>query len=302
MTTMSKGSKNRLGMPIISFGTFQLSDDQARESVKKAIDLGYRSIDTAESYGNEKGVGEAIAASSVSRDDLFITTKLFPGSTDLNIAEKKYKDTINTLKDQLKRLKLDYVDLYLIHAPISPFRLDQWAGLVELKKKGLARHIGVSNYKREEILDIGMESPEADQIEFHPLNTQASTNVFLKSIGMTRIAYSSLAPLSAWRREKVQEDFTSQYKKNAQALISGLSKTLKVTPAKLLLRWGLQHGYSILAKSTKEIRMRENINLFDFSISKEDMDRLDSLNQDRVIAWASSGVDPMSAPKLIKNK
>jgi len=204
---ISKSTRNGIDMPLVGFGTYQLSIDQAEFCVKEALKAGFRHIDSAEGYNNEDGTGKGIKAAGVSRDDIFVTTKLFPGYKQWGAPEKTYEQTIETLKNQLKQLQLDYVDLYLIHAPLSELRLEQWNAFVELKKSGLTKHIGVANYNEErikEILDAGLAKPEANQVEFHPICAQIDLTKYMKENAIAPIAYSSLAPLSTWRAEEGQ--------------------------------------------------------------------------------------------------
>ena len=300
---INKSSCNGIGMPLVGFGTYQLSIEQAEFCVMEAIKTGFRHIDTAESYYNEEGVGKGLKASGISRDEISVTTKLFPGYKKWGAPEKDYNRTIETLKNQLKKLQLDFVDLYLIHAPISELRLEQWNALVELKKMGLTKHIGVSNYKNdtiEEIVNNGLPKPEANQVEFHPLYNRVELTEFMNENSIAPIAYSSLAPLSSWRAEKGQGgDVLAGIKNECQLITKEISAKLKVSEARLLLRWGLQHGYSVLAKSNKPERIQENFDLFNFEIPANDMERLNKFNQNKAIAWAASGINPMeSAPPL----
>ena len=303
MKALTKDSRNEIDMPLVGFGTYQLSPEEAESSVTEALKAGYRHIDSAEGYNNEEGTGRALKASSLSRDDFFITTKLFPGNKQWGAPEKTYEQTIETLKKQLKDLQLDHVDLYLIHAPLAELRLEQWKALVELKKLGLTKHIGVSNYDEtriNEILNAGWPKPEVNQIEFHPINTQPNLTKFMNENSIAPIAYSSLAPLANWRMAEGQGgEVLAEKKQNAQVVITEVANELAVSEAKLLLRWGLQRGYSILTRSTKPKRIQENIDLFDFEISEHYMDRLNQLNQDQPFAWAANGLNPMeAAPEL----
>ncbi len=301
---ISTSTRNGIGMPLVGFGTYQLSIDQAEFCVREALKAGFRHIDSAEGYNNEEGTGKGIKAAGVSRDDIFVTTKLFPGYKQWGAPEKTYEQTIETLKHQLKQLQLDYVDLYLIHAPLSELRLEQWSALVELKKSGLTRHIGVSNYNEErfkEILDADLAKPEANQVEFHPICAQLDLTRYMKENSIAPIAYSSLAPLSTWRVEEGQGgDVLAEIKEECQMVTSDIATKLKVSEAKLLLRWGLQHGYCVLTKSSKPERIRENLNVFDFEIPDNDMERLNRLNQNQAIAWAANGLNPMEAAPPLK--
>jgi 2,5-diketo-D-gluconate reductase A len=301
---ISNSTRNGIDMPLVGFGTYQLTNDQAEFCVHEALKAGFRHIDSAEGYNNEEGTGKGIKAAGVSRDDIFVTTKLFPGYKEWGVPEKTYKQTIETLKSQLKQLQLDYVDLYLIHAPLSELRLEQWNAFVELKKSGLTRHIGVSNYNEErleEILNADLAKPEANQVEFHPICAQMELTRYMKENLIAPIAYSSLAPLSTWRVEEGQGgDVLADKKVECQLVVNEIAKKLKVSEAKLLLRWGLQHGYCVLTRSSKPSRIRENLNVFEFEIPDNDMERLNRLNQNQAIAWAANGLNPMEAVPPLK--
>lgn len=301
---ISKSTRNGIGMPLVGFGTYQLSIDQAESCVREALKAGFRHIDSAEGYNNEEGTGKGIKAAGVSRDDIFITTKLFPGYKQWGTPEKTYKQTIETLKKQLKQLQLDHVDLYLIHAPLSELRLEQWNALVELRKSGLTRHIGVSNYNEErikEILDAGLAKPEANQVEFHPICARIDLTRYMKENGVAPIAYSSLAPLSTWRTEEGQGgEVLAGMKEECQSVTKEIAAKLEVSEAKVLLRWGLQHGYCVLTRSSKPVHIRDNFNLFDFKIPDNDMERLNRLNKNQAFAWAADGLNPMEAAPPLK--
>jgi 2,5-diketo-D-gluconate reductase A len=301
---ISKSAHNGIGMPLVGFGTYQLSIDQAEFCVKEALKAGFKHIDSAEGYNNEGGTGKGIKAAGVSRDDIFVTTKLFHGYTQWGAPEKTYEQTIETLKNQLKQLQLDYVDLYLIHAPLAERRLEQWNALVQLKKSGLTRHIGVANYNEErlkEIIDADLAHPEANQVEFHPLCARMDLTRYMKENSIAPIAYSSLAPLSTWRAEEGQGgEVLAGIKKECQSVTHEIAAKLNVSEAALLLRWGLQHGYCVLTKSSKPERIRKNINLFDFEIPDNDMEQLNRFNRNQAFARAANGLNPMeAAPPLI---
>ena len=300
---ISTSTRNGIGMPLVGFGTYQLSINQAEFCVHEALKAGFKHIDSAEGYENEEGTGKGIKAAGVSRDDIYVTTKLFPGYKQWGAPEKTYTQTIETLKNQLTQLQLDHVDLYLIHAPLAELRLEQWSALMDLKKSGLTRHIGVANYdevRLQEISDAGLAKPEANQVEFHPLCAQIDLTRYMKENSIAPIAYSLLAPLSTWRAEEGQGgEVLAEIKKECQLVTIEIAKKLKVSEAKVLLRWGLQHGYCILTKSSKPERIRENLHVFDFEIPDIDMERLNLLNQNQAFAWAANGLNPMEvAPPL----
>jgi 2,5-diketo-D-gluconate reductase A len=304
MMEISKSTRNGIDMPLVGFGTYQLSIDQAEFCVHEALKAGFRHIDSAEGYNNEEGTGKGIKAAGVSRNDIFVTTKLFPGYKQWGAPEKTYGQTIEALRNQLKQLQLDYVDLYLIHAPLSELRLEQWNALVELKKSGLTRHIGVSNYNEErinEILDAGLAKPEANQVEFHPICARVDLTRYMKENSIAPIAYSLLAPLSTWRAEEGQGgEVLAEMKKECQLVTNEIATKLKVSEAKLLLRWGLQHGYCVLTRSSKLEHIRKNLDLFDFEIPDSDMERLNRLNRNQAFAWEANGLNPMEAAPPLK--
>lgn len=299
MKKISQTTRNEIDMPLVGFGTYQLSTEQAEFCVKEALKAGFRHIDSAEGYHNEEGTGKGIKASGISRDELFVTTKLFPGNKLWGTPEKNFEQTTESLKKQLKQLQLDYVDLYMIHAPLSELRLEQWNGLMELKKIGLTRHIGVSNYDEvriKEILDAGLAKPEANQVEFHPICARVDLTRYMKENSIAPIAYSSLAPLSTWRIEEGQGgEVLAELKEGSQLVIKEIAKKLQVTEAKLLLRWGLQKDYCVLTKSSKPERIRKNLDLFNFEIPDSYMERLSQLDQEQAFAWAANGLNPMEA-------
>ena len=193
-------------------------------------------------------------------------------------------------------LQVDYVDLYLIHTPGSSTRIDQWKALVELKKLGLAKHIGVSNYDErhlKEIEDAGLPMPDANELEFHPICAQAKMTPILKSKGIVPVAYSSLATLSTWRTKEGQGgEVKADTKAEAQKVQAEIAQKLGVAEGKLLLRWGMQRGYAVLTKSTTPSRIASNFDLFDFEIPDEDMKRLDALDKDEHVAWSKYGINP----------
>ena len=294
--TITKESRNKLNMPLTGFGVFQLSEIDAQKSVIEAFHQGFRMIDSSEAYGNEKGTGRGLKISGLPRDDYFMITKLFPNSSH-SINGKDYCETQNTLKRQLKELQLDYVDLYLIHAPIAANRLEEWRALVDLQKEGLAKHIGVSNYNSktlEEIRQSGLPMPEADEIEFHPIDQQRETDKYLDDHGIIKIAYSSLAPLSNWRNAPGEGGVVlADIKQGCEAAAEEIAARLNISANKVLLRYGIQHGYIVLSRSRNAEHIKDNLDLFSFKLTEAEMQQLDSFNKEQFLAWASSGINPM---------
>lgn len=286
-------------IPLLGFGTYLIPDGEAADAVHEALRVGYRHVDTAEFYQNESGVGEglrrAMTSEGLRRDDVFVTTKLFPGNAAWGQTPKSTATTIASLDASLKKLGLDAVDLYLIHAPFDPQqRLEQWAGLIELKKQGKARAIGVSNFDGrhiDELVAAGLPKPEANQIELHPWSQKPALVRYLDVHSIVPIAYSSLAPLETWRTADGH-----QSRKTAQMRADGASSESPfkriagkygVSEAQLLLRWAIEKGYPILPKSTRPERMRQNADVFSFAIDAADMAALDALDRGEGVAWPS---------------
>ena len=231
-----------------------------------------------------------------------MSTKVWPGNEAWGQPPKTFESTIEALNAGLARLQLDFVDLSLIHAPFPKNqRLDQWRALLELRRLGKARAIGVSNFNvahLEEIKAAGMPLPDANQIERHPWSQKSELVTYLSHNGITPIAYSSLAPLANWRvveghnsgkTEKMKADGVRE-----DSPFKILAKKYRVTEAQILLRWALQKGYPILPKSVNKERMRQNIDLFAFEIDDEDMAAIAGMDRGDGIVW--SGEDPCNVP------
>jgi len=285
-------------LPMVGFGTYLISDADAPASVSAAIRAGYRHVDTAEAYQNEKGVGKAIReclkSEGLSREQIFVTTKLWPGNATWGETPKTTESTIDSLNSSLARLQLDYVDLYLIHVPFQPEqRLAQWRGLIELRRQGKARAIGVSNFSEahiEAIKAAGLPLPDANQIELHPWSQKPTLVSYLRESGITAIAYSSLVPLSTWRAVKGQDSAKTEQMKadgeNADSPFRAMAAKYGVSEAQVLLRWGVQKGYPVLPKSTNPDRLHQNLDLFSFSIDDEDMAAIERMDRGDGVAWA----------------
>jgi len=293
-------------IPYLGFGTYLIANDVVAAAVSEAIRAGYRHIDTAEGYQNESGVGagirQALESEGLVRSDLLVTTKLWPGNPAWGQAAKTTASTVTSLDASLERLGLDYVDLYLIHAPFEgDQRLAQWRGLVELSRQGKARAIGVSNFSIkhiEELKAAGLPRPAANQIELHPWSQKPELVRYLSANAITPIAYSSLVPLSTWRTAAGQGSAkTDQMKadgEQADAPFKIMAKKYGVSEAQVLLRWAIQKGYPVLPKSTNPERIRKNADIFGLNLDDEDMAAIQRMDRGDGIAWATG--DPTKAP------
>jgi methylglyoxal/glyoxal reductase len=263
---------NNVRIPILGLGVYQTPPGRVTQNaVKFALSVGYRHVDTARIYGNEADVGEAVRKSGVPREQLFVTTKLWNG-------DQGYDSTLRACEASLKRLGFDYVDLYLIHFPVPETRKESWKAMMTLLERGKCRAIGVSNFTiphLEDLLEEHELTPAVNQVEFHPFLYQKELLEYCQRKGIQVEAYSPLA-----RGEKLKHP-------RLTAVAAKYSKT----PAELMIRWGLQHGLVVIPKSTREERIRENSQVFDFEISADDMRSLDSLNEDLRLNW-----DPTNIP------
>jgi diketogulonate reductase-like aldo/keto reductase len=257
---------NGLKMPKLGFGVWKVKDDEAETAVKKAIEVGYRSIDTAKIYGNEEGVGRAIAAAGVPREELFITTKVW--NTD-----QGYENTLKAFDASLERLGLDYVDLYLIHWPTPNFDqyIDTYKALEKLYQDGRVKAIGVCNFNIEHLERLLNECdvvPVLNQVECHPFLQQAELKAFCKEHDIWLEAYSPLLNGG----DVLNND-----------IIQTIAEAHGKTPAQVILRWHLQYDNIVIPKTVTPARMEENFNVFDFELSAEDMKKMESLNENRRI-------------------
>lgn len=282
-------------VPAVGFGTYLISNEDAENAIRSAIAAGYRHIDTASGYRNEETVGAGIRkgldAEGLSRSDLFVTAKLWPGNADWGDPPKTGAQTIAECEASLTRLGLDYVDLYLIHAPYGgEKRLEQWRALLELQADGKARSIGVSNFNESHLDEIGaagLPMPDANQIELHPWSQKPDLLAYMFMHDIAPIAYSSLVPLSTWRTEEGQASAKTDEMKADGAAFKDMAERYGVTEAQLLLRWGVQNGYAVLPKSLNPDRMRQNIDLFSFSIDDADIAMMATMDRGDGVAWAT---------------
>lgn len=261
---------NAVEIPIIGLGTWMLSGNQAYQSVKWALEIGYRLIDTAKIYGNERKIGDALEKTDIPREELFITTKVWD-------SDQGYDSTLAAFDKSLKKLKLDYIDLYLIHWPARK-RQETWKALEYLYSEGKARAIGVSNFTirhLQELLETASTIPVVNQVELSPFLYQKELMDFCLSKKIQMEAYSSL---------------TRAQKFNNPTLKTIAQKYGKSVP-QILIRWGLQHNVIQIPKSANQNHLKSNFDVFDFTISDDDMQKLDSLNEDYRI-----GTDPSTYP------
>lgn len=252
---------NGVKMPWMGLGVFKVTEgEEVVESVKAAIRNGYISIDTAAVYKNEEGVGQGIRESGVPREDLFVTSKVWN-------SDQGYETTLQAFEMSLNKLGLDYLDLYLIHWPGVDKYKDTWKALEKLYKDGRVRAIGVSNFQVHHLQELMSDceiKPMVNQVEFHPHLTQKELLAFCKNEGIQLEAWSPLKQ-GQLLNEPVLTDIAHKYNKSV---------------AQVILRWDLQHEVVTIPKSIKEHRIIENADIFDFELTQEDMEKIDTLNQD----------------------
>ncbi|MFT8871859.1 MAG: aldo/keto reductase [Sporolactobacillus sp.] len=255
---------NGVTMPGFGLGVWRVPEgDSVRHSVAWAIEAGYRLIDTAAIYGNERGVGEAIRDSGIARGDLFLTTKVWN-------ADQGYDKTLEAFETSLNKLGVDYVDLYLIHWPVAGKYKDTWRALERLQREGRTRAIGVCNFHPHHLEDLLADAeavPAVDQVELHPLLTQVPLRHFCAKNGIAVEAYSPLGSGDSGLLTHPQ-------------LIAIAEKYGKST-AQIILRWNLEHDIITIPRSTKQAHIADNAAVFDFELSAEDIGMIDALNADR---------------------
>jgi len=247
-------------MPILGFGVFQIPADQTEEAVIAALETGYRSLDTARSYMNEEGVGRAIAASSIPRAELFITTKLW-------VEDQGEEKTRRAFEASLERLELDYVDLYLIHQPFGDY-YGSWRAMEELHRQGLARAIGVSNFYPDRLIDLiehNETPPAVNQVECHPFFQRADYQELMRD---RAVQIESWGPFAEGRNDLFSDPTLAEI---------GVAHGKSV--AQVVLRWLIQRGVVVVQKSVRAERMRENIDVFDYELTDDEMERIAAMDR-----------------------
>lgn len=253
---------NGIEMPMEGFGVFQVTDpDVCEQTVLDAIETGYRLIDTASSYQNEEAVGRAIQKSEVPRGELFITTKAY-------IQQMGYDKTMQAFEESLQKLGLDYLDLYLIHMPFGDY-YGSWRAMEELYKAGRIRAIGVCNFMPDRLLDLCYNAqviPQVNQIERHPHYQRPEDLQIMKELGVQPQAWAPFAEgLKGMFTEPVLMEIAARHSK---------------TPAQVILLWNVQQGVIVIPKSVHKKRMAENLDIWDFELDAEDLDKISELDKD----------------------
>jgi len=251
---------NGVKIPLLGFGVFQMTDtNECEKSVVDAIETGYRLIDTAASYLNEEAVGKGIKQSGIAREELFITTKLW-------IQGNGYEGTKRAFDNSLKRLQLDYLDLYLIHQPIGDV-YGEWRAMEEIYHEGRIKAIGVSNFQPDRLMDLMVHNkiiPAVNQIETNPFNQQIDTQRFLQE---NNIQVEAWAPFAEGRSNIFKNE-----------LLLSVAAKYKKSVAQVILRWISQRGIVVLSKSVRKERMLENISVLDYELSMDDMTAITTLD------------------------
>lgn len=269
--TSTLPSNQSISVPQLGLGVWKSRPKECLEAVKSALSLGYRHIDTAAIYGNEADVGTAIKESGVDRSDIFLVTKLWN-------ADQGYDTALRAIDVSLKKLGTDYVDMYLIHFPVSGKRNESWKALEKIKSEGKAKSIGVSNFMvphLEELLKETGTVPAMNQVEYHPFLQDTKLKDYCIQKGILLEAYSPLA-----HGQKLEDPRITQ-----------LAKKYNKSNAQILIRWSLQAGHVVIPKSKNPDRIRENADVYDFVLSDSDMKDVFSWNENFRTCWDPTTVE-----------
>lgn len=261
MTTLTLN--NGVQMPVLGFGVFQIPEEETHAAVEAALAAGYRHLDTAASYGNEAAVGAAIKASGIAREELFVTTKLWIQHAPAGSVED---DTRRAFERSLNRLGLDYLDLYLIHQPLGDY-YSEWRAMQGINKEGLARAIGVSNFHPDRLVDLIDHNeivPAVNQIETHPFHQRAADQSLMRERG---VQIESWGPFAEGRNNL----FTDP-------VLTAIAEEQGRSVAQVVLRWLIQRDVVVIPKSVRPERMAENLAVFDFDLSDDQVNRITALD------------------------
>ena len=254
-------------MPMIGFGVFQVNDQkQCQQAVENAIEVGYRSIDTAASYMNEEAVGAAVRNCGLKREDLFVTTKLW-------VQDHEYDDTLRAFDTSMEKLGLDYLDLWLIHKPYGNYYA-AWRAMERLYKEGRIRAIGVTSFSNDRLIDLVLHNevrPAVNQIETHPFFVQETANQFMKK---ENIQHEAWAPFAEGHNDIFHN-----------SVIAEIAQKYGKSVGQVILRWHLQRGVVVIPKTVHKERMVENISVFDFALNDEEIARISALDLGRSSAY-----------------
>ena len=250
---------NGIEMPIEGYGVFQIDPEETEHCVLEALAAGYRSLDTAATYGNEEGVGNAIKKSGVAREDIFLTSKLW-------VADQGYEKAKKAFEKTLEKLGTDYLDLYLIHQPLGDY-YGSWRAMEELYKEGKIKAIGVSNFDSTRLVDLIVNNevvPALNQIELHPFLQQKDAQKVMKEYG---VKVESWGPLAEAKHGILEDE-----------MLNKIAAKHNKTVAQVILRWHLEQGIIIIPKSVRKERMEENLNVHDFKLDESDMEKIAELD------------------------
>lgn len=243
---------NGVRMPILGYGVFQVTKDECKDCVANALKVGYRLIDTAQSYGNEEEVGEAIKESGIAREDIFLTTKVW-------IDNYSYEGTKKSIYESMRKLKTDYLDLVLLHQPFCDYHA-AYKSLEDLYLEGKIKAIGISNFSSDRMVDLALDArikPMINQIETNPLNQQVEEHKWMEKYN---IQHESWAPFGEGKSNMFQNE-----------TLNKIALKYNKSIAQVILKWQVQRGIVVIPKSLRVDRMKENLNIFDFNLSEEDM-------------------------------